>query len=172
MDVKNIYNNSMPIPQEWEGRQNITVENSWDLLNQLGFRKCPEVVPVAEGYVRIGDPVLVEDDGDFGKWEYNDITQAEYDAQQVQRELDRQAAKPAALKVVERRFLDLCETLSGQRAKLGFAYISATIEAMMSTDPTMATALSLRLLAIDAEGKREGGLAWWDDCADHPEVEQ
>lgn len=81
MDVKNIYNNSMPIPREWEGRQNITMENSWDLLQQLGFRKCPEVVPVAEGYTRLGIS-LVEGDGEWGVWEYNDRLTSEIEAEQ------------------------------------------------------------------------------------------
>ena len=85
-------------------------------------------------------------------------------------EAARQAAKPVKLKAVENAFLDLCNTLAGSYDKLDFATINQTLEAMMETDANTATVLSLRLLAIDAEAKREGGLNWWDDCALHTEI--
>ena len=169
--LKNIYNNAMPVPTEWESTQNITEQNSWDLLQRLGFRRVPEQPALAEGYVRTS-AVLVEGDGEWGVWEVVDKTHAQIDQEAAEAEIARQAAKPDALKAVEVRFLDLCQTLTGSREKAGFAALSDIIEQLMLADPQTATAASLRLLAIDAEGKREGGLHWWDDCADHPEVVQ
>jgi hypothetical protein len=85
-------------------------------------------------------------------------------------EAAKQLAKSPALKRVENAFLSLCELLSGSKDKLGFADLSGRIEALLATDQNTAVVLSLRLLAIDAEGKREGGLQWWDDIAWHTDI--
>ena len=83
-------------------------------------------------------------------------------------EAARQAAKSDALKAVENNFYTLCAAL-GLAGKPTFAEINAALTAMQSSDPDTAVVLSLKLLAIDAEGKREGGLEWWDDAATHAE---
>lgn len=80
---------------------------------------------------------------------------------------ERQAAKSLTLREVEQNFMNLCAQL-GSQEKLGFSEISAILDDM--EDRNAAIVLSLKLLAIDAEGKREGGLNWWDDCAVHPEL--
>ena len=85
-------------------------------------------------------------------------------------EAERQAAKPDKLKAAENKFFDLCFAMLGDRQKRGFDEISAAIEAIATTDQETATALSLRLLAVDAECKREGGNQWWDTAAYHEEI--
>jgi hypothetical protein len=86
------------------------------------------------------------------------------------REQSRQAAKPLALKKVENDFLKVCQQLTGKLEPLGFDALQAIIEGLMATDPNTAVALSLKLLTIDAAGKREGGLKWFDDVAWHTEI--
>lgn len=54
--------------------------------------------------------------------------------------------------------------------KLSFDQINAIIEPLMVSDANTAIVLGMRLLSIDAEAKREGGLKWWDDCEYHPEI--
>lgn len=85
-------------------------------------------------------------------------------------DIDVQAAKSEALKVVENRFLSLCEQLTGSKTKASFGTLNTAIEGLMTNDAATATAVSLRLLAIDAEAKREGGLNWWDTCTWHEDV--
>ncbi|MFA6063944.1 MAG: hypothetical protein WC736_15255 [Gallionella sp.] len=80
----------------------------------------------------------------------------------------KQAAKPAELKQCENNFLLLCEQLTGKRDKVGFDTLRTIIEAMLQTDPQTAMVLSLKLLSIDAEGKRFSA-TWWDSCAWHNE---
>jgi len=81
----------------------------------------------------------------------------------------RQAAKPLALKTAENAFLSMCDQISGgtSHIKLGFAALEQLILQLPSEQQIL---VSVRLLAIDAELKREGGNLWWDDCAWHPEL--
>jgi len=51
--------------------------------------------------------------------------------------------------------------------KLSFTQIKVIIEAMPVEQQPL---VSIKLLAIDAELKREGGNLWWDDCIWHPEL--
>lgn len=80
-------------------------------------------------------------------------------------EAARQAAKPDALKTAENNFFALCAAL-GLEGKPGFATIQTTLDEMQ--DQQAAMLIALRLLAIDAEAKREGGLQWWNDAEVHP----
>ena len=89
----------------------------------------------------------------------------------AQAEIDRQAAKPLKLKAVENRFFELCQLLFGDMEKRGFAALSDELDAMSAVDPQAAMVLSIKLLGIDAEGKREGGLNWWDDAIYHGPLE-
>lgn len=91
-----------------------------------------------------------------------------YDAAQAEAsEAARQAAKPDALKGAENNFYLLCNAVFGDFQKRTFAELNAAIEAIKATDFSAAVELSVRLLAVDAEAKREGGLKWWDDAVQH-----
>jgi len=81
-----------------------------------------------------------------------------------------QAVKTTTLKLAENKFMDVCESIIGQKVKLGFDEIQEIIEPMQTNNPEMFMGLSIKLLAIDSELKREGGVKWWDDCIYHPEV--
>lgn len=81
-----------------------------------------------------------------------------------------QATKPDKLKAAENKFFDLCLAIFGDRTKRGFDELNTAIEALTATDPNTATALAIRLLAVDAECKREGGNQWWDTAAYHEEI--
>jgi hypothetical protein len=85
-------------------------------------------------------------------------------------ERTRQLSKSLTLKTVENQFLELCQTLTGEKVKKGFDELRTAINIMMETSETPAIKLGLMLLAIDAEGKREGGLQWWDDCVWHEDI--
>jgi hypothetical protein len=100
----------------------------------------------------------------FGTDKFYDLTQLV--------ESERQASKPLALKTAENNFFKLCFAIFQTMDKRGFSEISQTLEGMSSTDPQTAMVLSIKLLGIDAEAKREGGLQWWDDATWHPEIEQ
>jgi hypothetical protein len=117
---------------------------------------------------------LVEGDGRTGAWQVVDRLASEIEAEaaaaQAQAETDRQAAKSDALKQTETAYLTVCQQLTGSRAKLGFAELEAIIGQLMATDKETAVALTLKLLTLDAAGKREGGLQWWDDIHDHAGV--
>ena len=82
-------------------------------------------------------------------------------------EIARQAAKPEKLKAAENNFFALCSLL-GLSGKPGFGEIQAVLDGMEDQD--QAAALAIRLLGIDAECKREGGLQWWDGAIYHSEV--
>ena len=91
----------------------------------------------------------------------------DYDAAQVVvAEAARQAAKPTAMKASENDFLTLCASL-GFTGKAGFDELGALLEGM--EDQQQAAAISIKLLSIDAAGKRYDA-RWWDDCAWHEEI--
>ena len=90
----------------------------------------------------------------------------------VDTEAARQSAKPDALKRAENNFFKMCASVFGDLQKRGFAELTQAIETLTATDAQAGIVASIKLLAIDAEAKREGGLNWWDDAAWHPEVEQ
>lgn len=80
------------------------------------------------------------------------------------------AMKSDKLKAAENKFFDLCFAIYGDRTKRGFDELNTAIEALTATDQNAATALAIRLLAVDAECKREGGNQWWDTAAYHEEI--
>lgn len=98
------------------------------------------------------------------------VLAAEAQAAAQAAETSRQSSKPDALKHIENEFLTVCEQLTGSKERLGFDRLEQIITGLMATSPEQATAISLKLLTIDAAGKREGGLKWWDDLAWHGEV--
>ena len=81
-----------------------------------------------------------------------------------------QLAKSDKLKAAENKFFDLCFAIFGDREKRGFDELNSAIETLTTTDPSTATALAIRLLAVDAECKREGGNQWCDTAAYHEEI--
>ena len=82
-----------------------------------------------------------------------------------------QADKSDALKSAENNFFYLCAALfAGDMTKRGFAELTPVIESIMATNQAQGITLSLKLLAVDAEAKREGGLNWWDTATFHPEA--
>lgn len=91
-------------------------------------------------------------------------------AAEVSAEAARQLAKPLVLKTAENNFLAMCDALTGgtSHTKLGFADLNAIISAI--PDPGVMGLTAIRLLAVDAEAKREGGLKWWDDCTWHADI--
>lgn len=95
---------------------------------------------------------------------------ADEEAQKKAEEQARQDAKPLALKAVENKFLAMCDQLTGtaSHTKLGFGDIQIAIDAI--PDPATKMMVSVQLLAIDAEAKREGGNLWWDDCTWHADI--
>lgn len=93
-------------------------------------------------------------------------TQEEYDAEIEQA---RQDAKPLALKSTENEFFDLCEQL-GFTGKPGFDELSDAIATLQATDPMAAISLSIKLLSIDAAGKRYSA-TWWDSAQKHESAE-
>ena len=97
-------------------------------------------------------------------------TQEEKDAFDTVAENWEQSSKPAALKTVENNFLLVCDMLtqSSLHEKLGFDELHVILEAW--PDPQQKLDITVSLLAIDAEAKREGGLNWWDSCAWHEDI--
>jgi len=93
-----------------------------------------------------------------------------YDGSEAAVDVYSQSKKPYKLKVVENKFIDYCEQLTGLKEKASFDQLNTIITQMLETDPNTATVLSLNLLAIDAEAKREGGLEWWDTCDWHDDI--
>ena len=141
----------------------------------FGYRAIPVLPPVADGYERSG--ITWQDgDGTNAVAIYHDQLIADRlareAAQAATNEVIRQSAKSLELKATENSYLMVCQQLSGSRTKLGFADLEARITALMATDKDTAVALTLKLLTLDASGKREGGNKWWDDIAWHQEIVQ
>jgi hypothetical protein len=138
----------------------------------IGWRYTSELPPVADGYER--GPIRWEDaDGTNARAVYVDTLTADrvaaQAAQAVTNEINRQLDKPLQLKIYENQYLGICQQLGGT-GKLGFDELQAKITALLSQDKDTAVMLTLQLLTLDAAGKREGGLKWWDDIAYHAEI--
>ena len=89
----------------------------------------------------------------------------------LEAEAARQLAKPLALKRAENNFFLLSAALfQGSMEKRGFGDLGAAVEALTAADPQTGIVLAVKLLSVDAEAKREGGLQWWDDAQFHPEI--
>lgn len=170
---RNIVTGETKLPDRIGATMGVTWANSGAMLRSLGWRIEPELPPVADGYER-GLVTWFDDDGTYCRAVYEDTPIAD----RLAREQESAAAsaaqaqldKPTELKSVENQFLSICEQLSGKRVKLGFAELEQAVNALMGSDPNAATGLSLKLLTIDAAGKRLGGLLWWDTCAWHAEI--
>jgi hypothetical protein len=113
----------------------------------------------------------------INSWDYEITQPTEQDLSSeedaiIWSEEQRQLNKSLALKSVENKFLSFCDLLSqsNTHTKLGFDQLQPILEGMMGSDPNTAIVLSVKLLAIDAEGKREGDNHWWDDCTWHPDI--
>lgn len=92
-----------------------------------------------------------------------------YDVAQAEAEESaRQTAKNATLKGIENEFITLCLQL-GFEDKAGFDELESVLESLSDRD--QARDISLKLLSIDAAGKRYSA-TWWDDCVWHPELVQ
>lgn len=98
------------------------------------------------------------------------VYQVYVEAQEKVAEAASQSAKSAKLKAAENKFFDLCFVIFGDHTRRGFDELNAAIEVMTTTEQNTATALAIRLLAVDAECKREGGNQWWDAAAYHEEI--
>lgn len=90
-------------------------------------------------------------------------------AEEAARQAEIQTAKPLVLKKAENAFLTMCDTLTGTNThtKLGFEEIKTIIFSLPTEQQLV---LSVQLLSIDAELKREGGNLWWDTCEWHKEI--
>jgi hypothetical protein len=125
-----------------------------------GYRLVPVMPLVQDGYTRVSH-TLVDDDGEWGKWEVVDRPTADIEAEQRAADLAANGTRYA----LQNQYMTLCGQLTGQApCKLGFAELQAIITAMQATDPATAMGLALQLLTLDAALKREGGLQWWDQC--------
>jgi hypothetical protein len=119
---------------------------------------------ISRDYLRV---VTICDDGNIRL-----STNEEIDSVDERIAYARQSQKQSALKLVEVKFLDLCNQVLGERRKAGFEELRNHIEDMAKDQSMIVNALAItaRLSAINDEGVREGGLRWWDDIYDHGEV--
>lgn len=162
----NIRTQQGPIGQSQLPTQDGTTFNiSWGMQMNLGWRKIENITPVPEGYILLSRTFAQsETDAEFAVDSITTISVEESEAQ-------RQAAKSVNLKTAENNFYVLCQTLGfPASAKPGFDELNVVLEQMQITMPQEAVVLSVKLLAVDAAAKREGGLRWWDDCIWHPEI--
>ena len=100
----------------------------------------------------------------------NEAQEAINEANMIEAEANMQLNKSLALKSVENNFLLLCEQLLGSRVKASFGYLNTALTTLLAMDQGLAVVLSIKLLALDAEGKREGGLNWWDTITWHDDI--
>ena len=78
--------------------------------------------------------------------------------------------KSLELKTAENNYLLICEQLTGNKNKLGSAELDSILMQLMTTNQNTAILLTLKLLEVDALGKREGGLKWWDNIEWHQDI--
>jgi hypothetical protein len=141
-------------------------------LLQNGYRLTNALPDIAAGYER-NEPRWIDGDGTNAAPVYADTLIADRvareAAQAATNEVQRQLDKSLQLKIYENQYLGICQQLGGV-GKLGFDELQARITALMAQDKDTAVMLTLQLLTLDAAGKREGGLKWWDDIAYHAEI--
>lgn len=123
--------------------------------------------------------VLGERDGQifFVKWEYELAQPTEETLPTIEEsntwvENERQLAKGLELKQTENNFLLICDQLTqtNTHTKLDFPTLNSLLDALLLIDANTAIVLSLKLLAIDAQGKTLAGLDWWSDCTWHADI--
>ena len=153
---------------------NATFNPTMEQYNAAGYREQVSIDNPIEGF-RVVKYAVQEIDSTTCKLivaEQVNIAeeQAAQEAARIAAEQARQDAKSLTLKTVENTFLLMCDQLTGvtTHTKLGFDQINAVISGL--TDQNQAVMLSLKLLEIDAEAKREGGLLWWDTCTWHSDI--
>ena len=143
-----------------------------DTLLANGWRDMAALPPTNSLYER-GPVTWIEGDGTNAAPVYTDTLIADRlaaeAAQAVTNEINRQLDKPLQLKIYENQYLGICQQLGGV-GKLGFDELQARIAALLAQDKDTAVMLTLQLLTLDAAGKREGGLKWWDDIQYHAEI--
>jgi len=168
MILRNIYTQETVIPSRIGNRDNVTWENSQDILLPAGWRVMPEPPEVAEGYTRIFSATPIEGDGINGQWLCVDRLTSEIEAERKAQELLENGERWA----YENAYLTMCDQLTGgtEHVKLGFAELQTIITNMQATDPMTAMTLALQLLTLNAALVRCGGTLWWDNCTWHPEV--
>jgi len=137
--------------------------------------RIPDPYAAADGRVIFGASAadLIADGGRLVTREEVDARAAADAEAAAQAEIDRQAAKPRALRKAENAFFELTYAIYGNMDKRGFDVLGATLDAIAANPETamQAIVLSLRLLAVDAQAKREGGNHWWDDAIYHGPLE-
>ena len=136
------------------------------------FDRIPDPLPRGNGFASFGptEAEFLATGARRATQEEIDARAAEAQAAAARAEIDRQLNKPLALKKAENNFFSMCYVLFSSMEKRGFSDITTALDAMKITDPQTAMVLSIQLLGIDAEAKREGGLQWWDDAVYHPEI--
>ena len=169
MKTVNIITQETVIPD----RIGATLNPTWEQYQAVGWRYKQEIPVLAAGYER--SPITwIEGDGTTAMAIYQDRLTSEIEIEQTEivlaAEAVRQSAKSDLLKHTENKYLDICQQLTGMRVKLGFAELEEIIGQLMLTDKDLAVALTLKLLTLDAAGKRYGGLNWWDDIVWHEEI--
>jgi len=136
-----------------------------DIIEGIPPFDSPKIYPVNDkfktlpaGYMKVVDGVIEEK------------TQEEKIAFNEARASYEQTSKSDELKTTENNFLSMCDLLtqSTTHEKLGFDEIHEILNDW--PDPMQKVDLSISLLAIDAQAKREGGLEWWDTCAWHEDI--
>ena len=101
---------------------------------------------------------------------FTNVSQVSLSSFLPQTEAERQSRKSEAAKDAENNFLLVCGSLTGSMDKLGFGDLRLLIADIKTTNFQAAADLSMSLLSIDSELKRECGEKWWDDCVWHPEM--
>jgi len=150
-----------------------TLNTNWNNYRtaymDAGWREC------IEGVIPEGKTEIPNTPRDYVQGENPEIvneiiyceTPEEKEVREALEEQERQNNKPQALKAVENSFYELCNLIFGDYTKRGFDEIKVALENLLAVDPNTSVVLSVKLLGIDAEGKREGGLQWWDDAVRH-----
>ena len=94
----------------------------------------------------------------------------DFKQQQVNEEISFQNDKPYELKQAENNFLTMCDLLTNtkEHKKITLSETYTLIDKLENLEVKLTTAI--KLLAIDAEGKREGGELWWNTCKWHEEI--
>ncbi len=123
-----------------------------------GWRETQAFI-APDGYVTIAGTRRIEMS--------NDIAYVIYDVQTLaEAEAALQDLKSDELKSAENGFFAIAGML-GLSGKPSFGEVTAALTALQATDVNAAVILSIQLLGVDAEAKREGGNEWWDTASIH-----
>jgi hypothetical protein len=130
---RNIITQEETIPNTIGQTTNINWDNSKEELKAMGWRIMPTEPELAEGYVR-QSLKAIDSDGENGQWEVVDALIADLEREEQEY---IQLTKSYALKLVENKFLLMCDQLTNNfmHLKLDFGELNAIINNM--TDETM-----------------------------------